>query len=325
MPKRTLGLETIRYRPGRNRKNTFGDLTDIDGYDLLHLFRAWAASLDPDELVDHTLGRYLKVTNVSERGRSVIVEAESGVFGDLGKTIDVYSHEVAHQRAKHQSATVMTRLVFTLPPLSDVGMFSVERQGNVGAGTRLVEAFRKALNVRFSNHSFSTETVLEQAAWTDGAKLLAVTAVAYSVPLDLGDGITGRKTPLGRFEQKLEPERGQNYLPAGLLKALRNKKITAADFLGFPNNVDVDDTFVTVSRDGREKTFNIEKERVPAIRLVLNTDREPTLGDTEFFAKCQDEVKYFLVRMGYSWDEQWQAGRWTKSALDVTMTNPAAG
>ncbi len=104
-------------------------LDDVDGIDLLHYFRAWADGVNPDEMVDHQRGKYLTITNVTVAGRSVVVEAESGYFGDPGKTIDVATHQVTHERTSDQSATIMTRTMLMIPPGSTAGVFVVERQG----------------------------------------------------------------------------------------------------------------------------------------------------------------------------------------------------
>jgi hypothetical protein len=324
MPKRTLGLETLQVRPGHNRKQTLAPLDEVDGIDLLHFFHAWASNVDPNDMVDYVRGRYLTITRVDVRGRSVLVEAESGYFGDPGKTIDVATHQVAHERTSDQSATIMTRLVFVVPPGGLTGVFVIERQGMVGAGPRMIAAFKRALVSRFASYSFDTETVLESDAWVEGAELLSIKAVAYGVPVDVGDGVGPQAQAIGRLEQVLEPERGHEFLPNKLFRALRDRKIRATDFMGFRGNVEVDETFVTVSRDGRRKTFNLEQERVPAIRVLITDDGEQALTRTPFLRVCLDEVRDYFEGMVLTWDESWRDGRWTKEALTVSLVQPEA-
>lgn len=192
MPKRTIGMETIRVRPGHNRKKKFADLSNIEGTDLLHLFHGWVASIPPDDLVDHQRGRYTRITHVTPRGRSVLVEIEAGYFGIAGQTYDVATHAVSHSRSARESATVMTRLLMSVPPGGEVGVFISEREGNGGGGPELVKRFRHDLVSHFPTYSFDTETVIESPAWAQGADLLAVTAVAYAVPVDLAKGVTAQ-------------------------------------------------------------------------------------------------------------------------------------
>jgi len=325
LPKRTLGLETLQVRPGHNRKQQLAPLDNVDGVDLLHYFRAWAVGVDPDEMVDYQRGKYLTITDVTVAGRSVVVEAESGYFGDPGKTIDVATHEVAHERTRDQSATIMTRLMLMVPPGGTTGVFVIERQGLIGAGPRIISAFKRALVSRFSTYSFDTETVLESAAWVEGAELLAIKAVAYGVPVDIGDGVAAEARPIGRLEQVLEPERGRDFLPNGLFRALRDRKIRASDFMGFRGDVEVDETFVTLSRDGRKKTFNLEQERVPAIRILVTDEGEQALTRTPFLRRCQSEVRDYFEGMELSWDESWRDSQWTKEAMSVPLAQPAEG
>lgn len=319
MPKRTIGMQTIRVRPGRNRKKNFGDLSDIDGQDLLHIFHGWAVSLPPDDLVDHQRGRYTKITRVTPRGRSVLVEIEAGYFGTAGQTFDVATHNVSHSRSARESATVMTRLLFTSPENAEVGVFTSEREGTSGGGPDLVKRFRSDLIAHYPTYAFDVETVIESDAWAQGADLLAVTAVAYSVPVDLAKGVVAVPVLKGQLHQRLEPEKGQKVLPAGLLAALQDRRIEASDFMGFPDGREIDDTFVTVSRDGREKTYALDKARVPSVRVVISEDGVPPLTDLPFTTECQNEVRDYYQGMGFSWQESWRSGQWTQEQLQVTM------
>jgi len=319
LPRRTIGMETIRVRPGRNRKKIFGKLSDIDGQDLLHIFHGWVASIPPDDLVDHQRGRYTKITHVTPRGRSVLVEIEAGYFGTAGQTFEVATHAVSHSRSAGESATVMTRLVFAVAPDAEIGVFVSEREGLSGGGPDLVKRFRRDLVSHYPTCSFDVETVIESDAWAKGADLLAVTAVAYSVPVDLAQGVVALPVLKGQLQQRLEPEKGQKFLPAGLLAALQDHKIEASDFMGFRDGREIDDTFVTVSRDGREKTYSIDKEKVPSVRVLISNDGEPPLTNQPFLTECLNEVRDFYQGMGFSWQESWRSGPWTKSQLQVTM------
>jgi hypothetical protein len=319
MPKRTVGLETLQVRANHNRRQLLSTLDDIDGIDLLQYFRAWADKVNPNEMVDHQRGRYLTITNVVPHGRSVVVEAESGYFGDPGKTIDVDTHQVAHERTSGQSATIMTRLMLMVPPGSTTGVFVIERQGLIGAGRRIITAFTRALMTRFPTYSFDSDTVLESAAWADGAELLSIKAVAYQVPVDIGDGIAPEARPLGRLEQVLEPERGRDFLPNALYRKLRDRSLQSSDFMGFQGNIEVDETFVTVTRGGRRKTFNLEQEKVPAIRILITDEGEQALTLTPFLRRCQDEVQDYFEGMELSWDEAWRDGQWSAEAMSVPL------
>ena len=89
--------------------------------------------------------------------------------------------------------------------------------------------------------------------------------------------------------------------------------------MGFRDGREIDDTFVTVSRDGREKTYSIDKEKVPSVRVLISNDGEPPLTNQPFLTECLNEVRDFYQGMGFSWQESWRSGPWTKSQLQVTM------
>ncbi|WP_313479895.1 hypothetical protein [Microbacterium sp.] len=323
MPKRTIGMETIRVRPGHNRKKQYANLSDIEGYDLLHLFHGWADSVPPNDLVDQQRGRYKKITDVIPTGRSVMVEVEAGFFGTAGKTYDTETHTVSHARSARESATTMTRLVLTVAPGGEVGVFTSEREGISGAGPDLVKLFKHDLVSNFPTYSFDTETVIESPAWVQGADLLAVTAVAYAVPVNLANGVVAQPTMLGQLEQRFEPVKGQKVLPQFLLTGLQNHTIAASDFMGFADGRDIDETFVTVGRDGREKTYALDKQRVPSVRVVITEDGDQPLTTTPFIRACQTEVRDYYQGMGFSWDESWRSGKWTPEQLKVTLPSKA--
>lgn len=319
LPKHTIGLQTIRCRPGHNRKKQFADLSDVEGLDLLHVFRGWVSSIPPNDLVDRQRGRYLKIARIVPTGRNVLVEIESGNFGTPGNTFDVVTHAVSHSRSKTESATNLTRLLLTVAPHGEVGFFVSERESNAGAGPELVKRFRNDLISHFPTYSFDTETVVESSAWAHGADLLAVTAVAYSVPVDLGQGVVAQPHLLGELHQRLEPMKGQKILPAGMYDALQDGRIKASDFMAFPDGRAIDETFVTVSRDGREKTYALDKQRVPSVRVLISDDGEEPPTETPFLAVCQGEVRDYYQGMGFSWNESWRSGNWTPEQLSVAM------
>ncbi|MCS6529734.1 hypothetical protein [Curtobacterium flaccumfaciens] len=321
MPRRTLGLETIKARPGRNHKQNYGDLSDIHGEDLLELFYGLYVDLDKDILRDEQRGRYTRIEEVKPNGRSVVVVANSGWYGETGQTINVRTHATEHDRKADDSATVRTRLVLTVPPSGTIGIFGVERQGNEGAGMGLIDLFKRSLVAKFSDYSFDTETVLETSAWSAAADLVEVTAVSYNFAPDIADGPDAQPTKLGRLQHTLVPEKGERILPRWLWDKLKNRQLDASDFLGFGEGTSVDETIVRVEgRDGRRKTFALEKERVPAIRALLTDYGETALTDTALLRRAQDEARDYFDGMGLTWQDQWKSGQWSDQALATRIS-----
>jgi hypothetical protein len=314
LPRRTLGLEQIQVRPGHNRKNTLApDLASIEGEDLLELFYGLFVSMPPDYLVDKVQGRYTRIDDVIPLGRSVTVVAESGFFGEPGQTIDVETHQTAHKRTRKQSATIRTRLTFVLPRGLSTGLFLVERQGLAGAGHDLVDIFRRSLMAKYAQHSFDTDNVLYPDAWAQGAELLEVEAVAYAYAPNIANGLLPQASPIGTLKQSIVPARGAGgVLPTALYNALRSHQLSTSQLLAFPNHEKIDETFVTVRRNGQKKTFALDHDRSPSIRIEITSNGERALTDTPFIRRCQSEAREFYETLGVEWDDTWRDGKWTK-------------
>jgi len=324
MPKRTIGLVSFTARPGKNRKQHFAKLDNVDGFDLLYVFKAWAEEADPKKLSDYQRGRYLKISAVEATGRYVVATVEAGNFGEDGVTLDAETHEVEHHRTATMAPTIPTRLLFFVPPGAETGVFVIERVGNSTSIRPVLRAFREYLTRTFSTFAFSDETVLETDAWVEGAELLEVRAVAYDIPTDIKDGLDAQPTATGRLQQTLLPDKGSKFLPKALLKGLRKGDITASSFIAFNDDVDIDETFVKVARDGREKMFSVERERVPAIRVLIADDHEDRPTTPEFVDAAVTEVREYFEEVGLTWTEQWKLTPWDDEAAKTLPVDLAA-
>ncbi|MDB6425870.1 hypothetical protein [Curtobacterium sp. 20TX0008] len=324
VPRRTLGLETFRCRPGRNRKQNFGVLDDIDGVGALESFHGLFVELNRDVLRDDRKSRYLRIERVATYGQTVLIVAESGYYGESGQTINVETHETSHRRTTSESATVRTRLAFTVPPGSTTGVFAVERQGSGGAGTQLIDLFKRSMAAAHGTFMFDVDTVLEAAVWAEAADLLSVTAVSYGFVPDIADELGAVAQPIGQLQHTVVPQGKDRMLPRWFWDALRKRKISTSQFIGFGSERSVDETIVTVRRDGREKTFKLEQEKVPSLRVVLNEDGSPAITDTEFLRQAQSEAKDYYEGMGLTWEDKWREGQWSSDALAVRLEPHAA-
>jgi hypothetical protein len=322
LPIRTLGLETLRAKPGRNRKDRYADLTKIEDSDVLHLFHGFFNDLDPDLLRDEVSGKYVRIDDIIVTGRTVVLVAESGHFGERGQTIDVRTHQTAYSHTADESPTAMTRLGFTVAPGATTGLFCVERAGRATAAPTLIAMFRHALIAKFNTFSWPTETIVQTDAWMQASELeevrAVVDAVAYAVPTDIANGVGAKRKFVGRVEHTLLPPKGSKRLPKWLWDMIRTGNIHASEFLGFDGQ-DIDETTVVATKDGQHKRFNIQKQKTPAIRVVLTGQGEEPMTDIDFLRRCQDEAREFYDGMGLTWQETWRDGQWTPEALAATL------
>ncbi|SEN18055.1 hypothetical protein [Cryobacterium luteum] len=316
MSRRTLGLVAIRFKP--DKKSKLSAVTDVDGADMLHLFHGLVTNLDADKLVHHAKGRYTKIESIVASGRSVLVKTESGPFGEVGQTIDVNTHQVSHVRGDNESATTMTRTFFMVPPGSEVALFVVERQGSATGGTQLIDLFKGAMLSTYPDHFFPDETVVESDAWSAAAGLKSVTAVRYTLPLNIADGTTAIPIKAGVVRQTLEPGPGFSFLPRALWDGIRNLRIKSSEFLAFDGQ-DADETIVELVNGDQTKTYVLGKERQPSIRVVVTDEGEPSLTDIDLARRAADEAKTYFNRMGFTWSDQWLTGQWSPTALLVRL------
>jgi hypothetical protein len=251
----------MQFRPSKKRID--GDLTDIEGHDLLHLFHGLVAGVDPDKLVDRQRRKYLQIDSIDPFGRSVLVTTETGNFGEEGKTFDVDTHAVSHKRGANESATIPTRTLLVVPPGATTALFLIERQGQANGGSELVDLLHGALLNAFPDHFFPTETMYEADAWAEGTELLSVTAIAHAFPVDISASVASVPKSVGTLRQTLTPSNG-NRLPHWLWEALRNRKVDASNFIGFAGH-EVDETEVQVIRNGQKRPTSSAKRRRPQL------------------------------------------------------------
>lgn len=263
----------------------------------------------------------VRIEEVDQGGRWVLVKAESGFWGDPGNTRDVETDTVVHKRTDKHAPMQHSRLLFFLAPDSTSGVFLVEKIGSNGAGSRIVDQFKLDITGAFSKESWLTETVTESSAWSQGAQLLSVRAVSHGFPVDVGDGAI---VTAGRIEQILVPDKGLGrYLPFALFQKLRKKEVKLSEVMALPDGVDVDEGYFEVEKNGQTKKYSIDKEGVPAVRVVLNEANQDALTDTVFRNKCLDEVRDLRALEGEPWEESWRTGKW--DAKSTTLTFPSAG
>ena len=310
---------SMQFKPNKKRKA--GDLSDVEGSELLHLFHGFVSNLSPDSLVNRTREHYVKIEDVKASGRTVFVKTESGPFGEEGQTIDVTTHQVAHVRTAAQSATTMTRMLLVVPPKGQTAIFVIERQGGATGGIAVFDLFKRALLAKFSDHFFPDKTVVESDAWSAEAELRSVTAVAYRFPVNIADGLVAQAMPAGILRQTLEPSGAARFLPRALWDALRNKRIDASQFMGFENH-DIDETVVELEREGQKKTYVLGKESQPSIRVQITADGERPLTDVDFSRRAALEAKSLYQGMGLTWEDRWLTGQWEADDLAVKLEMP---
>lgn len=323
MPSRRVSVSHVYVHEPR-KLDKRKDVRDFDGEgsDLLALLRGLIVGMPEDKWVNRARERYLRTINLEPAGRSLLIEMEAGYYGTKGKVRNVSTHDLEHEHDENSATTRDVRIWATAPAGSPAMLVFVERIGSVAAGTDVLSLFHRAWMARWGEElKMKVETLVETQAWLDRAELEKVSGVvrAYDFSSDIAD--SGKSKSVGKLHTTLEPEGIQEFLPKKIWRGLRDGTIAASTLLGLPDDVDVDEVHVTVSADGKSKTFAIDKERQPAVSYVLS----PTgaaVDDQQFKSFCKDLARDLYPKVGSEWKTEYGTGTWTSERLAATLSLP---
>lgn len=323
MPRRTVSVSNFYVHTERKTKerkpvNNF----DGNGADLLALLRAFIKDVDRSLLVDDDRERYVSITELDPQGRTLFVEVEAGWFGTAGKVKNVRTHKVSHEHDAEDATTRILRFV-AVAPLGATGMLVfVEKVGGVSAAARILTLFHAALRHRYedSKLTFKNETMVEKPAWLKKAKLDRVTGKVHSYQhsADVADG--GTTKIIGALSVDLVPTGTAEYLPKKIWEGLKKRNLDAAQVLGLAENTEVDRLTVTVSADGKTKTFAIDREKEPALSYLFVDKGQPDVET--FLTFCFDNAKDLLPSVGAEWKTELRTGAWTPDQLGAKLVMP---
>jgi hypothetical protein len=321
MPRRTVTVThlwaTTRYRTEDRR-----DLTALPGGgDLLHLARALFAVLPKDDLVDHDKERYVSIEAVQPLGRTLLLELQAGAFGAAGQTRNVNTHATEHEFNAAGAATARLRALLVVPQRSRSALLFIEHAGLGAGGGALIKPLLRFLRHRHRELTFHTETVVENSAWLEGARLNEVTGVVYGHSPNLEDRIQGLPLAIGRIDHTIRPTRG-GFLPRPLYDRLAESKINRADLFGIREDEEVSDVFVTMTNHGRRKTFALGSQGYPAVRYLLSDTGETEPATERFRAFCLDLAPDLFEAVGADWEHASSYGEWPPEVLGVAVEVP---
>lgn len=314
MPRTSLGVRTLRVRP-KNKKLFAGGIDDVDGVHVMARLAAYLHDRIADPIKDDSKNRYLRVKEIIPRGRSLTVITESGYFGEAGVTYDVVTHAETHVKGESEAATTETRTTFWCPPGTAYVVVALELRPGTLHGGILLDGFRRKMIDEHENLFFPSTTVMEKNAWAESGNLTEVSVVMQARPIDLSVGIDGEReapdTVLGRRVYTALPPKGSSTWPNRVWEGLREGKIKAASFVGVrttdeesAENPD-ESVYVTVSRDGRTKKFELGSDGIPSVRLALTDDSQPALGIDAFHAVVDSNVRDFYKDVDLAWNPKW--------------------
>lgn len=291
-----------------------GGNEDVNGVALMAWFGAYLHHRTEVPYRDDVRSRYLRVTQVIPRGRSLTIVTRSGTFGEGGATYHVETNEETHVRSELEATTSETRTTVWAPPAATNYVAAYEIKRGALHGAILLDDFRAWMRQRHENFFFVSETVMERDAWAESGDLTEVSVVRHNRPLNLSHGVDADRraeTVLGRVVYTALPPKGQRHWGERVWETLRNGQVEAGTFVGIRRD-DEDDTrgpdesvFVTVERDGRSKKFELGTDGVPSVRLLLTEDHQSALGLDAFHAAADERVRNFYEDIDQGWAPEW--------------------
>lgn len=258
-----------------------------------------------DRLTDQKNKNYARVVSVArapKHPRVLVVELDLGRYGEPGHDIDTDTHQVTHPRTAREAATSRGRVIFVVPEKSDAAMMFAENVGRSSARGRIVDALKQQWMSAGYNQEWilKCESVVEMDAWLEAAELTKVTAVEYNHSSDW-QGSPGGKD-LGQMTYTLEPRRKTDTLRKELLSALRSSEIPKARALGIEvDDDDLGEVKVTLKRGDVSKTFVVEREKTPSVRLDLTDLESDPSRPNHLISRVIKECPYLYQVVGATW------------------------
>ena len=302
MAKRTMGVSRLWYHV-RRKPGDLGNVANLpDGSDLLDVFEAFTANeLTPDSLVRKATESYVRLTGVRRFGRALVLQFESGRFGEEGKIRDVATHKEVGQFKRTNATAVITHGVLLVPKSGTGALIFTERSGGQGGMSGLADHFLDLINTRFPEHLMKRTSVVRSEAWLKAAQLTKVEGTVRKYRTDnASDSVDD---VIGDLRHTFVPTRGQKYLPRKVWEGLRDRKINRARFLGFSEGTELDEVEVTLTDGSQSKTFEVGNEKTPNLNLVLTPSGAAAPTAQKILNTALDEASEIFKYYKIEWSE----------------------
>ncbi len=310
MPKHSIAPYRWAIHPRASREERQAADFDGNGSDLLNLFNEWAESLGLTALNEDRRERYSRVQSLQLCGRACRVKMQSGRYGSPGRLVHVESGSTTYEHSDREAPMLDLRHALVVPPVGPVAMFFAERVGNVGATRVIFRNFRDYFRQRHEGLILTEVALVDAEAfrrYLADAALTQITLVRYGLSADIADDPTAE--PYGRYEHRLVSTR-HRHLPHRLLDRLMSRDLKPGVLLGLADDIEIDETNLTLERDGTQRTFTIERleASVPSLTYTVSAAGDPAPDDDTFYAEVRKIAEEHLPALGPDVRLDWQDG-----------------
>ncbi|MEJ6549826.1 hypothetical protein PQI66_09750 [Corynebacterium sp. USCH3] len=322
MARRTMGYTSIRI----NKRGKPDDIVQLDRlphrdgstYDLLELFWGFLQVVTPDSLTDETNKKATTLTDpVKASGRIVEFATETGAYGEKGRVLNNRNRD-EHAFGEDDSILVITHGVLVCPDKSKTAILFREISSMRCGAKRVLDVFILSMKSHFPDLVFQVSGITESEAWIEAAKLLEVDMEITKTPSDIADSDRPRKSH-HKVTISIAPNDGNRFLDKGIIGTIRNKKEPPRGIVELPEGTEVDNTFITLVKDGRQRKFEIHDTATPLLMKVLSEHDEDAPTASAIRGVALDEAQSLFARLGEDWSEKQQVEKWKSEKLNVRL------
>lgn len=296
MPKRTIVAYRLGYyQRGLNendrelfklneitRDATFGDLVR----------QCWTE----DEFQVHEkkeISRRVTVLEPITIGRTLILKAEAGEFGEPGQIIDSSTGKLIHNDIDGTAAKMGELRIGFLTPDPDAHEAFAIVEGSRNGGN-LKEPFESMMRKRVreaGKYTLHIERTLSADEWLQTQAELKKIVVRQTRPThDEFDDVMGSQS---RYTIAVQPEKGAGSFGERIKRGLLNQKIRVRDIVDIAE-VEDEEVLVEMSDGKRTKLMDVNNLRSPFLLEVISKDGEPPVSDERFAQIVEEKVADLL-------------------------------
>lgn len=294
---RTLLVEKWSFHTARVRNNRQDfppyKLHDIDLYDFICEHAPYLS------LRDEQRSRMMTVDHVNTSGRSLLVTAKAGAYNEPGTLVDTTTGDSAFEIGPEHAPTAPTRTLIIVP---DQGLYAIAfYERSTGRGMSGPDV-RNCLQRKWREYTplitWEAEWLIEAEAWLQTANLKAVSIRRYR-----GRGGTNGPVAeeLGEYVFAARASRGKFFRHELLTDVLADPRRAHSLFGQQVQPDDEDRVFVELSRDGRQKTYALERGSLPKAQLQI----PDAMSDEEFITECVSQASGETMSDVITWNPKW--------------------
>ena len=231
MPRRSLQVRLLTFRKSRAKKDDSKTYSprDLDGADLLVLFKDWCSNPNLVNLMGHGEEDFVHINSVLPLNKnSLLIDTNAGKRGTSGVLYDEKG-ETKESIAENDAATGHTRALLYVPERGEFALLFSEYCQRGTAGTKLLKGFKKWFTRAFPHIVLESCAVLEGEEWLRQIEAIqSIEVVALGLPKNAYMGLQNTK---GSFSIQFKPEKGGAF-PTSIVNRLRNNPFEMGKLLG---------------------------------------------------------------------------------------------